>query len=50
MGSSPYELFIDNKQRNEVQIYLSIPKVKIIHNHNYQAFIFIRQKGECDQI
>ena len=49
MGSSPYELVIDNKQRSEVQISLSIPKEKIIHNHNYQAFIFIRQKGECVQ-
>ena len=49
MGSNPYELVIDNKQRNEVQISLSIPKEKIIQNHKYQAFIFIRQKGECVQ-
>ena len=49
MGSGPYELVIDNKQRNEVQISLSIPKEKIIQKHSYQAFIFIRQKGECVQ-
>ena len=49
MGSSPYELVIDNKQRNEAQISLIIPKEKTQINHSYQAFIFIRQKGECIQ-
>ena len=49
MGSSPYELVIDNKQRNEVQICLIIPKERSQMNHHYQGFIFIRQKGECIQ-
>jgi len=49
MGNSPYELMIDNKQRDEVQISLIIPKEKSPIYHNYQAFIFIRQKGECIQ-
>ena len=49
MGSSPYELVIDNKQRNEVQISLTIPKQRTPIKHNFQAFIFIRQKGECVQ-
>ena len=49
MGSSPYELVIDNKQRNEVQISLTIPKQRNPIKHNFHAFIFIRQKGECVQ-
>ena len=49
MGTSPYELVIDNKQRNEVQISLTIPKDKKYNNHNFQAFILIRLKGECVQ-
>ena len=49
MGSSPYELVIDNKQRNEVQINLIIPKERSQMNHHYQGFVFIRQKGECIQ-
>jgi len=36
MGSSPYELVIDNKQRNEVQINLIIPKERSQMNHHYQ--------------
>jgi hypothetical protein len=49
MGSSPYELVIDNKQRNEVQISLIIPKERTQINHTYQGFIFLRLKGECIQ-
>ncbi len=49
MGSSPYELVIDNKQRNEVQISLIIPKERTQINHFYQGLIFLRQKGECIQ-
>jgi len=46
MGFSPYEIVIDNKQRNEVQISLLMPKEKTPINHNFQAFIFIKKKGE----
>ena len=46
MGNSPYEIVIDNKQRNEVQISLLMSKDKKYINHNYQAFIFIKKKGE----
>ena len=49
MGSSPYEIVIDNKQSSEVQISLIIPKDKMPVRHNYQAFIFIKKKGECIQ-
>ena len=49
MGNSPYEMVIDNKQRNEVQISLTIQKEKINIKHNFQAFVFIRKKGECVQ-
>ena len=45
MGDSPYELVIDNKQRNEVNINLCIPKNKITFGHNFSAFVFIRIKG-----
>lgn len=44
MGSSPYEIVIDNKQRNEVQISLMMPKDRTSVNHNFHAFIFIRKK------
>jgi hypothetical protein len=46
MGSSPYEIVIDNKQRNEVQISLLMPKERTPINHNFQAFCFIKKKGE----
>ena len=46
MGSTPYEIVIDNKQRNEVQISLLMPKEKTPINHNFQAFCFIKKKGE----
>ena len=46
MGSTPYEIVIDNKQRNEVQISLLMPKVKTPINHNFQALCFIKKKGE----
>ena len=49
MGNSPYEMIIDNKQRNEVQISLTIQKEKMNIKHNFQAFVFIRKKGECSQ-
>jgi prefoldin subunit 5 len=49
MGSSPYEIVIDNKQRNEVQISLMMPKDRTSVHHNFHAFIFIRKKGECIQ-
>ena len=45
MGDSPYELIIDNKQRNEVNVKLVIPKNKIKFGHNFSAFVFIRKKG-----
>ena len=47
LGNSPYEIVIDNKQRNEVQISLLIPKEKTIIEHNFQALAFIKKKGEC---
>ena len=46
MGFSPYEIVIDNKVRNEVLISLLMPKEKTPINHNFQAFIFIKKKGE----
>jgi hypothetical protein len=49
MGSTPYEIVIDNKQRNEVQISLLMPKEKTPINHNFQAFCFIKKKGEVIQ-
>ena len=45
MGDSPYELIIDNKKRNEVNIKLIIPKNKITFGHNFSAFVFVRKKG-----
>ena len=47
LGNSPYEIVIDNKQRNEVHISLLIPKEKTIIRHNFQALAFIKKKGEC---
>ena len=47
LGNSPYEIVIDNKQRNEVQISLLIPKEKTLIKHNFQALAFIKKKGEC---
>ena len=49
LGNSPYEIVIDNKQRNEVHISLLIPKEKTIIRHNFQALAFIKKKGECIQ-
>ena len=49
MGKSPYELIIDNKQRNEVNLSLTMPKEKTRVNHNFKAFVFIKQKGKCIQ-
>ena len=49
LGSSPYEIVIDNKQRNEVQISLLMPKEKTPFNHNFQAFCFIKKKGQAIQ-
>ena len=46
LGSSPYEIVIDNKKRNEVHITLLMPKDKTPVNHNFQSFIFIKKKGE----
>ena len=45
MGDSPYQLVIDNKQRNEVHINLLIPKSKITFGHNFKAFVFVSKKG-----
>ena len=45
MGDSPYNLIIDNKKRNEVNISLIIPKEKLTCQHNFIAFVFIRKKG-----
>lgn len=45
MGDSPYQLIIDNKKRNEVNINLVIPKNKITFEHNFKAFILIMKKG-----
>ena len=45
MGDSPYELIIDNKKRNEVNIKLVIPKNKITFGHNFSSFVFVRKKG-----
>ena len=47
LGNSPYELVIDNSQRNEVQVSLILPKEKNSNiNHNFQAFIYIKKKGD----
>ena len=48
LGNSPYEIVIDNKQRNEVQISLLIPKeTNNTIKHNFKALVFIKKKGEC---
>jgi len=49
LGNSPYEIVIDNKQRNEVQISLLMPKEATNIKHNFQALAFIKKKGECIQ-
>ena len=49
LGNSPYEIVIDNKQRNEVHICLLLPKDKTNIKHNYQALAFIKKKGESIQ-
>ena len=50
LGNTPYEIVIDNKQRNEVHISLVIPKEKNNNfNHNFHALAFIKKKGECIQ-
>jgi len=49
LGNSPYEIVIDNKQRNEVQISFLMPKEKTTIKHNFQALAFIKKKGECIQ-
>ena len=49
LGNSPYEIVIDNKQRNEVHICLLIPKERNLIKHNFQALAFIKKKGECIQ-
>ncbi len=45
IGNSPYELIIDNKEQNEININLLIPKDKITFGHNFKPFVFIRIKG-----
>ena len=49
MGNSPCELVVDNKQKDEVNICLNIPKNKFYGIHNFKGMIFIRKKGECIQ-
>ena len=49
MGNSPCELVVDNKQKDEVNICLNIPKNKFHGIHNFKGMILIRKKGECIQ-
>ena len=54
MGSSPYEIIIDNKKRKDrkdVDIILKIPKEKTSVQHNFKSFILIskKEKGEYIQ-
>ena len=49
LGNSPCELVVDNKQKDEVNICLNIPKNKFHGIHNFKGMIFIRKKGECIQ-
>ena len=49
MGNSTCELVVDNKQKDEVNICLNIPKNKFHGIHNFKGIIFIRKKGECLQ-
>ena len=49
LGNSPCELVVDNKQKDEVNICLNIPKNKFYGIHNFKGMIFIRKKGECIQ-
>ena len=46
LGMSPYEIVIDNKQRNEVLISLIIPKDKNSLGHKFKSIIFLKKKGE----
>ena len=54
MGSSPYEIIVDNKKRKDrkdVDIILKIPKEKTPVQHNFKSFILIskKEKGEYIQ-
>ena len=49
LGNSPCELVVDNKQKDEVNICLNIPKNKFHGIHNFKGMILIRKKGECIQ-
>ena len=49
MGNSPCELVVDNKQKDDVNICLNIPKNKFHGIHNFKGMILIRKKGECIQ-
>ena len=54
MGSSPYEIIVDNKKRKDrkdVDIILKIPKEKTPVEHNFKSFILIskKEKGEYIQ-
>ena len=54
MGSSPYEIIIDNKKRKDrkdLDIILKIPKERTPVQHNFKSFILIskKEKGEYIQ-
>ena len=54
MGSSPYEIIVDNKKRKDrkdVDIILKIPKERTPIQHNFKSFILIskKEKGEYIQ-
>lgn len=54
MGSSPYEIIIDNKKRKDrkdINIILKIPKERTPVQHNFKSFILIskKEKGEYIQ-
>ena len=54
IGSSPYELIVDNKKRKDrkdVDIILKIPKERTPIQHNFKSFILIskKEKGEFIQ-
>ena len=49
LENSKYELLIDNKTKNFVNINLVIPKDQTQINHWYKAFIVIRKKGQTAQ-
>ena len=44
MDNSPYNLIIDNKKRNEVNLSLIIPKEKLTCEHKFIIFAFIKKK------